>query len=99
MEAAKHRLFYSLIRLALPIDNRVDAKDHGLTFEFQASPIQGRGPKVLTGHDNGIITTGFRVRLSHARTRICDPPTGRAAQTLSYIGTCNPHARLRDAMR
>lgn len=56
LEAAKHRLFYSLIRLALPIDNRVDAKDHGLTFEFQASPMQGRGPKVLTGHENGIIT-------------------------------------------
>ena len=56
IEAAKHRLFYSLIRLKLPFNNREDAQHHGLTFQFQASPAPGHGPKVLTGHDNGIIT-------------------------------------------
>jgi hypothetical protein len=56
IESAKHRLFYSLIRLGLPLENRQDAPEYGLTFQFQASPAQGAGPKVLTGHDNGIIT-------------------------------------------
>jgi hypothetical protein len=56
IESAKHRLFYSLIRLGLPLENRQHAQDRGLTFQFQASPVHGAGPKVLTGHDNGIIT-------------------------------------------
>jgi hypothetical protein len=56
IEDAKHRLFYSLIRLQLPIESRNDAGDRGLAFEFPASPPPGRGPKVLTGHDNGVIT-------------------------------------------
>jgi hypothetical protein len=47
IEFAKHRLFYSLIRLNLPVDD-------GLTFDFlAASP---NAPKVLTGHNNGHIT-------------------------------------------
>jgi hypothetical protein len=53
-EFAKHRLFYSLIRLRLPLENRQDAPEYGLTFEFPAS--NGLGPKILTGHDNGVIT-------------------------------------------
>ena len=56
IESAKHRLFYSLIRLGLPLENRQDAPEYGLAFQFQASPAQEVGPKVLTGHDNGIIT-------------------------------------------
>ena len=56
LEAAKHRLFYSLLRLRLPLRNRIDDPEHGLAFEFLAdSPEPGR-PKVLTGHDNGLIT-------------------------------------------
>ena len=54
IEAAKHRLFYSLIRLRLPLSNRLDAPDYGLTFLFQAQ--LSRGPKIMTGHDNGLIT-------------------------------------------
>jgi hypothetical protein len=53
-EFAKHRLFYSLIRLRLPLENRQDALGSGLAFEFPAS--NGLGSKILTGHDNGVIT-------------------------------------------
>jgi hypothetical protein len=55
MEAAKHHLFYSLLRLRLPLENRIDNPEHGLAFDFLAdSPAAG--PKVMTGHDNGLIT-------------------------------------------
>jgi hypothetical protein len=53
-EFAKHRLFYSLIMLRLPLENRQDAPEYGLTFEFPAS--QGLESKIATGHDNGVIT-------------------------------------------
>jgi hypothetical protein len=77
LEVAKHRLFYSLIRLKLPPDNRQDAGGHGLTFEFQSSPAQGTGPKVLTGHDNGIVTIALEeandVEREKQRTAMHEP--------------------------
>jgi hypothetical protein len=45
IEAAKHRLVYSLIRQRLPME--------GLRFNFVAGDP---GVKVFTGHDNGLIT-------------------------------------------
>lgn len=52
LESAKHRMFYSLLRLHLPLANRVDDPARGLAFDFLAE-----GPaKVMTGHENGIIT-------------------------------------------
>jgi hypothetical protein len=56
LEAAKHQLFYSLLRLRLPLHNRIDDPEHGLAFEFLADSPDPSGPKVLTGHDNGLIT-------------------------------------------
>ena len=56
MEIAKHRLIYTLTRLALPLPNRVDDPDAGLVFDFLADPPQAEQPKVLTGHDEGLIT-------------------------------------------
>ena len=56
MEAAKHRLIYTLMRLALPLPNRTDDPHGGLVFDFLADPPAHRGPKVLTGHDDGLIT-------------------------------------------
>jgi hypothetical protein len=53
MEIAKHRLFYTLISLRLPLQNLTDNPDHGLTFDFLA---EGAGQKILTGHDDGLIT-------------------------------------------
>jgi hypothetical protein len=55
MEAAKHRLFYSLIALGLPLRNYVDDPTGGLAFDFLPDP-PGPGPRILTGHDEGLIT-------------------------------------------
>jgi hypothetical protein len=54
IEAAKHRLFYTLMALRLPLEPREAGGDR-LTFDFLASPHPG-GPRIMTGHDNGLIT-------------------------------------------
>ncbi len=56
IEAAKHHLFYSLVRLDLPLPNRIDDPEHGLAFDFLAESPDPTGPGVMTGHDNGLIT-------------------------------------------
>jgi hypothetical protein len=56
LELAKHWLFYTLLQLRLPLRTRIDDPEHGLTFDFLAGGRTATGPKVLTGHDNGIIT-------------------------------------------
>jgi hypothetical protein len=56
IELAKHRLFYSLLRWKLPLKTRAEDPHHGLAFEFLADPPQPSGPKVMTGHDHGVIT-------------------------------------------
>lgn len=55
LEVAKHRLFYSLIRWKLPLQTRQDDPEHGLIFNFLADDPNS-GEKILTGHDNGLIT-------------------------------------------
>jgi hypothetical protein len=58
LEAAKHRLFYTLLRLDLPLATRAEDPVHGLAFDFLAeTPAQ---PKVLTGHDDGLITIALK---------------------------------------
>ncbi|TAL17131.1 MAG: hypothetical protein EPO01_16890 [Aquabacterium sp.] len=54
LEAAKRRLFYSLIDLQLPIPDRIADPSNGLVFHFleDADPKQ----RVLTGHASGLIT-------------------------------------------
>jgi hypothetical protein len=57
IEVAKHRLVYSLLRLGLPIESKVEVPDRGLAFDFLAPPPGEHGQgKILTGHDNGEIT-------------------------------------------
>lgn len=56
LEQAKHHMFYSLLRLKLPLANRIDDPNHGLAFDFLAESPNMSGPKVMTGHDNGLIT-------------------------------------------
>jgi hypothetical protein len=53
LELAKHRLFYTLYRLNLPVPTR-EQDAEGLAFDFLADPPAGG--KVMTGHDNGLIT-------------------------------------------
>ncbi|HJR56312.1 MAG TPA: putative zinc-binding peptidase [Rhizomicrobium sp.] len=60
METAKHRLFYSLLRLGLPLENRDDDPDHGLAFDFLADPPESHAAGVMTGHDNGLITLALK---------------------------------------
>jgi hypothetical protein len=55
IEWAKHRLFYSLLRLKLPLTTKLEQAETGLAFDFLAD-LAEHGAKVMTGHDNGLIT-------------------------------------------
>lgn len=55
LEVAKHRLFYSLIRWKLPVKTRLEDPQHGLIFNFLADGPDSH-QRVMTGHDNGLIT-------------------------------------------
>jgi hypothetical protein len=54
LEQAKRRLFYTLLVLKLPAPNRAVDPVNGVSFQFleDVSPQQ----RVLTGHDDGVIT-------------------------------------------
>ena len=57
LEVAKRRLVYSLQSLDLPLRSRMEDPSGGVTFRFMADSEGGEtGSRVLTGHDNGIIT-------------------------------------------
>jgi hypothetical protein len=70
IEAAKHRLFYSLIKLGLPLKNRTDDPAHGLAFDFLADPPIAHGQGVMTGHDNGLITLAVKEADDAERERV-----------------------------
>lgn len=55
IERAKKRLFYSLMRLGLPLATRAQDPAHGLAFRFLADDA-AQPQRVMTGHENGIIT-------------------------------------------
>ncbi len=54
LENAKHRLFYTLINLGLPIVTRAQDAQEGLAFDFLERTQDG--PRISTGHDHGLIT-------------------------------------------
>jgi hypothetical protein len=58
IELAKHRLFYTLLKLRLPLQTKLEEPEHGLVFDFLAAPPPNSAPAepVMTGHDNGLIT-------------------------------------------
>ena len=56
MEAPKHRLFYTLLQLGLSTPNRVDRPGTGLVFDFLMDEVAPGSGKVMTGHDDGLIT-------------------------------------------
>ena len=68
MEEAKHRLFYTLIQLALPLANRQDDPAHGLAFDFLEE--QPGTPPVLTGHEDGLITLNLAEADDASRERM-----------------------------
>jgi hypothetical protein len=59
LERAKHRLFYSLVKLQLPLLTR-DEHPEGLAFDFLDDPPDPGAPRVMTGHSNGLITIALR---------------------------------------
>ena len=74
MEAAKRRLLYTLAVLGLRVDTREENPETGLQFEFLENR---RGNKVLTGHDNGLITMNIAeandVRRERVRVAMREP--------------------------
>jgi hypothetical protein len=54
LEGAKHRLFYTLIQLRLPVETQDETRT-GLAFQFLAD-VGAAQPAVFTGHANGVIT-------------------------------------------
>ena len=62
LEVAKRRLLYSLFGLGLPVVDKATDPAGGLAFEFLADPDDPTAPRVLTGHENGVI----RINLAEA---------------------------------
>lgn len=58
LEIAKRRLVYTLLELGLPVIHKSATAPTGLSFEFlkESSQPNGDSNRVLTGHDNGLIT-------------------------------------------
>ncbi|WP_417308397.1 zinc-binding metallopeptidase family protein [Devosia sp.] len=54
IERAKKRLFYSLLRLGLPLATRNEDPEHGLSFRFLSDDAST--DPVMTGHEDGVIT-------------------------------------------
>jgi hypothetical protein len=55
IESAKHRLFYTLLKLRLPLTTRAE-DENGLAFDFLSPPADASGQPVVTGHVGGLIT-------------------------------------------
>jgi hypothetical protein len=72
IEGAKRRLVYSLIRVNLPVVNKIRDPQNGLSFRFLADGAgSGEDPqKVLTGHDDGTITLNIDEANDSVRERM-----------------------------
>lgn len=67
IEIAKHRLVYSLLRLRLPVQKKSGDEETGIAFDFLADTSSKN--KVITGHENGVITLNIEEADEAARTR------------------------------
>ena len=56
LEVAKRRLLYTLLNLSLPVAGLDEDPEHGLAFSFMEDPDDPSAPRVLTGHNQGVIT-------------------------------------------
>jgi len=57
LEGAKRRMIFSLMEFDLPIRDKLEDPATGVAFQFMGDPPGG--PRVLTGHDEGIITVNI----------------------------------------
>jgi hypothetical protein len=77
LEVAKRRLIYTLLGLNLRLVRKEAPGDEGLAFEFLQDSLYGDGKRVLTGHDNGLITINIAeaddVRREQQRLRQHEP--------------------------
>lgn len=53
VESAKRRLIYTIDKLGLPLQSKLNNAELGLAFDIMADTV---GNVVLTGHDEGIVT-------------------------------------------
>jgi hypothetical protein len=67
IEVAKHRLVYSLFRLHLPVSSKKNSTDEGIAFEFMADVSPEK--RVITGHDEGVITLNIEEADDAERTK------------------------------
>jgi hypothetical protein len=71
IEVAKRRLVASLLAFGLPVRSReTEDPERGLAFDFLRSPKDG--PRVLTGHADGLITMNIEEADDAVREKIRD---------------------------
>jgi hypothetical protein len=83
IEAAKRRLFHTLLHLHLPIETEAEAQangtEPGLKFDFLYDPVgeQTGTVQITTGHENGLITLNLLeaddVQRERMRTSLDEP--------------------------
>ena len=56
IEMAKHRMIYQLLRLKLTLVNKIKDEQNGLAFDFMADESSDEKEKIMTGHEDGVIT-------------------------------------------
>jgi hypothetical protein len=83
IEIAKRRLVYTLLRLQLPVRSKTADPETGLAFDFLADEPDANGTvnKVLTGHDDGLITLNINEANDAERERMRQT-MGEAYRTL-----------------
>jgi|RhiMethySRZTD1v2_1073278.scaffolds.fasta_scaffold134013_2 hypothetical protein len=67
VEGAKRRLVYSLLQLELPLVPKAEDPENGLAFDIKA---ESGSERVLTGHDDGLITLNLAEADDVARERM-----------------------------
>jgi len=72
MEVAKRRLIYTLLHFKLPVANKADDPEKGLAFAFLEDRVKPDGSvsRVMTGHENGLITLNIAEADDSVREKI-----------------------------
>jgi len=72
MEMAKRRLVYTLLLFKLPLANKTEDPEKGLAFAFLEDGVNPDGSvsKVMTGHENGLITLNIAEADDSVREKI-----------------------------
>jgi hypothetical protein len=89
LELAKHRLFYTLLQLRLPVETQAESPA-GLAFEFLAD-VAPSSSSVMTGHADGVITINLaeaddseRERRRHQMGELYRTPLGHFRHEIGH---------------